>query len=202
MVVADEAVAVVSAAELVVVLELAAASAVAVAVAQCMAPLDRAAMVVARVVAVALEAVRRMAPVEQVAMLVAVQRIAKDRLGLVPAVSLQEDPEQLVLVLVQTGILRAEQGLELVPELALQDWVVTVSQLPTRANSIVFLACHRIRGCTPTVQQDSVVAGPVMVLAALGARVSVLAVMWALVAAELVMVLAASGARVSVLAVM
>lgn len=176
MVVADEAAVVASAAELVVVLELAAASAVAVA--QCMAPLDRAAMVVARVVAVALEAVRRMAPVEQVAMAAEVQRITQDRLGLVPVVSPWEEPE---LVLVQTGILKAEQlaeqGLELVPELALQDWVVTASQLPTRANSIVFLACHRIRGCTPTVQQDSVVAGPVMVLAVLGAQVSVLAVM-------------------------
>jgi hypothetical protein len=119
-----------------------------------------------------------MAPVEQVAMAAEVQRITQDRLGLVPVVSPWEEPE---LVLVQTGILKAEQlaeqGLELVPELALQDWVVTASQLPTRANSIVFLACHRIRGCTPTVQQDSVVAGPVMVLAVLGAQVSVLAVM-------------------------
>jgi hypothetical protein len=131
-----------------------------------------------------------------------VQRTTQDRLGLVLAVSLRGDPEQLVLVLAQTGILKAERGLELAQELASQDWVVTVSQLPTRANSIVFLACHRIRGYTPTVQQDSVVAGLVMVLAALGVRVWELAVMWALAAAELAMVLAALGARVLELAVM
>ena len=60
------------------------------------------------------------------------------------------------------------------------------------------MACPLIRGYTPPVQQDSVAVGLVMVLAALGARVLALAVMWALVAVELVMVLAALEDRASV----